>query len=86
MRVVYRSLRRYLTAYEQTDVTLCCPIMERQGGKLFGFGARGVAACTSREVNLFVDRLQANDGTILERVPIQHGPFCGVAIETVRAK
>jgi hypothetical protein len=86
VRVFYRSLRRSLTAYEQTGVAFCCPVMERQWGKLFGFGVKGFPASTSRNVNLFVDRQQANDRRILELVPIQHCPFCGEAVETVREK
>lgn len=29
--------------------------MSRQWGRLLGFKAKGIAACTSREVNLFID-------------------------------
>jgi len=84
MRVFYRSLRRSVIVYQQTRVAFCCAEMERQWGRLFSFGARDIVACTSRDVNLFVDRPQANGRTILELVPIQHCPFCGEAIETVR--
>jgi hypothetical protein len=34
--------------------------MALQWGRLLGFGARDITACTSREVNLFIDRAQAN--------------------------
>jgi hypothetical protein len=86
MRVVYRSLRRSIPVYEQTDVTFCCVGMARQWGNLLGFGVRGFPASTSRNVNLFVDRPQVNGRSILELVPIQHCLFCGEAIETVREK
>jgi len=86
MRVFYRSLRHPLTVYKQTSVAFCCAGMECQWNKLLGFGARDIAACTSRDVNLFVDRPQANGRMALELMPIQHCPFCGEAIETVRDK
>jgi hypothetical protein len=86
MHVFYRALRRSIVVYRQTRIVFCCAEMAQRWGKLFGFGARGVPACTSREVSLFLERAQANGGTILEVVPIQHCPFCGEAIETVREK
>ena len=86
MRVFYRTVRRALCVYQQTRVTSCCAAMARQWGKLLGFGSRGVPPCTSNDVNLFVDRPQANGRMILELVPIQHCPFCGEAIEAVREK
>jgi hypothetical protein len=86
MRVFYRCLRRVLPVYEQIDVAFCCSGMALQWGRLVGFGARGVTACTSRDVNLFVDRPQANGRSILELVPIQYCPFCGEPIETGRVK
>lgn len=86
MRVFYRPLRRSLTVYQQTSVSFCCEEMARRWGKLLGFGARDTAASTSREVNLFIDRAQANGRTILELVPIQFCPFCGEPVETVRKK
>jgi hypothetical protein len=86
MRVFYRSVRRALFVYQQTRVTFCCETMRGKWGKLIGFGARNVSACTNRDVNLFIDRPQANGRTILEIVPIQCCPFCGEPIETVRAK
>lgn len=86
MRVFYRALRRSVLVYQQTRVSFCCAEMEHQWGRLLGFGARGIAACTSRDVSLFIDRQQANGRTILEVVPIQHCPFCGEAIVTVREK
>ena len=60
--------------------------MREKWGRLFGFGARDVDTCTSREVNLFIDRAQANGRTVLELLPIQCCPFCGEAIETIREK
>jgi hypothetical protein len=86
MKVCYRSIRRTLVVYQQTRAVFCCEEMARQRGKLLGFGARGVDACTSREVSLFVDRAQANGRAVLEVVPIQCCPFCGEVIETIRAK
>ncbi|MGH7225633.1 MAG: hypothetical protein ACRELF_20640, partial [Gemmataceae bacterium] len=66
MKVFYRSLSRTVVVYQQTRAVFCCEEMARQWGKRLGFGARGVPACTSREVNLFVDRAQANRCMILE--------------------
>ena len=86
MRVFYRCVRRALSVYEETSVAFCCPSMALQWGRLLGFGVRGSPASTSREVNLFVDRQQANKRTILEVFPIQYCPFCGEAVETVRVK
>ena len=86
MRVFYRALRRSIVVYQQTRAVFCCGEMARRWGKLLGFGARGAPACTSREVNLFVDRAQTNSRTVLELVPVQHCPFCGEAIETVLEK
>lgn len=86
MRVFYRVLCRSLRTYAQTNVAFCCPAMALQWGKLIGFGAKSIAACTSRDVSLFIDRPQANGRIILEIVPIQHCPFCGEAIEMVREK
>jgi hypothetical protein len=86
MRVFYRCVRRALTVYQQTRVAFCCAEMKRQWNRLLGFGARDVSASTSREVNLFVDRAQANGRTVLELIPVQHCPFCGESIETVRQK
>jgi hypothetical protein len=86
MRVFYRCVRCALSVYQQSRVVFCCETMREKWGKLIGFGARDVAACTSRGVNLFIDREQASGRSILELVPIQHCPFCGEAIETCRVK
>jgi len=86
MRVFYRALRRSVLVYRQTKVSFCCTEMTRQWGKLLGFGARDIPACTSREVNLFIDRHQANGRTILQLVPIRHCPFCGEFVEMIREK
>ncbi|HTU21022.1 MAG TPA: hypothetical protein VMG10_23420 [Gemmataceae bacterium] len=67
-------------------MSFCCAEMARRWGKLLGFGARGIPACTSRQVSLFLDRPQANGRAVLELVPIHHCPFCGEVIETVREK
>jgi len=42
-------------------------------GELIGFGVRDCAASTSRDVNLYRDRPQANGQTILEVVPVVRG-------------
>ena len=55
MRVFYRCVRCVLTVYRQTRVSFCCEAMREKWGRLFGFGARDVDTCTSREVNLFID-------------------------------
>lgn len=86
MRVFYRALYGSIAVYQQTSVSFCCAVMARRWGKLLGFGARDGAVCTSRDVSLFIDRQQANGRTVLELVPIQHCPFCGEVIETVREK
>jgi type IV pilus biogenesis protein CpaD/CtpE len=86
MRVFYRSVRRAVVVYQQTRAVFCCAEMKRHWDQLIGFGARGVNACTSREVNLFLDRPQAHGRSVLELVPIQCCPFCGEVIETVREK
>jgi hypothetical protein len=86
MRVFYRTLRRSVTVYQETRAVFCCAAMARQWGRLIGFGARGIEACTSREVSLFLDRPQANGRTVLEIVPIRCCPFCGETIETMRVK
>ena len=86
MRVFYRALLRSVVVYQQTKVTFCCGEMEKRWTKLIGFGARSIDACTSWDVNLFIDRQQANGRAILEVVPVLHCPFCGEPIETVRVK
>jgi hypothetical protein len=86
MRVSYRAVRRSLIVYRQTRVVFCCEEMEWQWGERISFGARGVLACTSRDVSLFINRQQANGRMILELLPIQCCPFRGEAIETIRSK
>jgi hypothetical protein len=41
---------------------------------------------TNREVNLFIDRPQADGTTVLVMVPIDFCPFCGEVIEVHRVK
>ena len=82
MRVFYRSVR---SVYRQGRVDFCCAAMCRWWGLLVGFGARG-GSSTSNEVNLYLDRPQANGIGAVELVPIEHCPFCGEAVETCRAK
>ncbi len=73
--------------YEQVgDPAFCCEGMARQWGRLIGFGVQGHARTTSREVCLNVPRPQANGGSIMEVVAVQHCPWCGQAAEVCRVK
>ena len=83
MRVLYRSVR---SVYRQGRVDFCCAAMCRWWGLLVGFGAKGGAASTSNEVNLYLDRPQVNGGVAVELIPIDHCPFCGEAVEVHRLK
>ncbi len=75
--------RSAVTTYEATRVVFCCAAMERQWVRLIGFGVRGCARSTSKDVNLFTDRVQTNGKTVLEVEAIAFGPWCGEAVETV---
>jgi hypothetical protein len=88
MRVPYRSrCARVGTVYEIAGpIRFCCASMCRTWGEFIGFGIRGHAATTSREVNVFTDRAQASGGTVCILTEIQHCPCCGEAVETVRVK
>jgi hypothetical protein len=60
--------------------------MCRWWGVLIGFGVRDCPASTDRDVNLFVDRPQANGKSVVETVPVAHCPWCGQAVENCRVK
>lgn len=66
--------------YEQASVKFCCEEIERQWGRLIGFGTRGVARSTSRDVNLYTVHPQANGGFVLEVTSIGFCPYCGVVV------
>jgi hypothetical protein len=89
MRVFYRAIRSRRTGlpatYQQGPVKFCCVEMCRRWGTVIGLGARG-ASSTDRAVNLYLDRPQANGRTVLELVPVEHCPWCGEPVETVRIK
>jgi hypothetical protein len=90
MQVFYRAVRgarrAAVTTYEATRVVFCCAAMERQWGRLIGFGVRGCARSTSRDVNLFGDRAQVGGRTILEVTAIAFCPWCGETVEPCRVK
>lgn len=90
MRVFYRAVRCArrvaVTTYEATRVVFCCDGMRRQWGRLIGFGVRGCARSTSRDVNLFTAIPQANGKTALELTPILYCPWCGEVVEPFRVK
>ena len=86
MKVFYRARHSSLVVYEQTAVAFCCAEMERQWGRLIGFGAKDCQRSTSRDVNLFTLRPQASGRPVLEVTPICHCPFCGKMIEPCRVK
>jgi len=87
MQVFYRTLRRKAcnlpVTYEQTSVKFCCMEIERQWGRLLGFGVRSHPRSTSHEVNLYVIHPQVS-GFVLEVVPIGFCPFCGCAVKVTK--
>jgi len=92
MRVEYVAVSRRrsgapgLVVYRPGRVTFCCAAMRRWWGVLVSFGVRDCPASTSREVNLYHERPQANGKTVLEVVPIDYCPFCGENIVICRRK
>jgi hypothetical protein len=93
VRVFYRSrpAKRSLlgapaVVYQQGPVRFCCAAMCERWGSVIGFGARGCAASTSRDVNLFTDRPQVGGGAVLLLTGICFCPWCGEAVETCRVK
>jgi hypothetical protein len=72
--------------YQQGPVLFCCARLCQWWGRLVGFGVRDCSASTDCGVNLYFDRPQANGSTAVELVPIDHCPFCGAPVETVRVK
>ena len=85
MRVAYRSICR-TTVYQQGPVKFCCASMCRWWDLLIGFGVKGGTPSTSREVNLFAERSQANGKAVQELVPVDFCPWCGETVETCREK
>lgn len=80
--------RRAVEVVDEVEgpVRFCCAGRCRVRSELIGFGVRGHAASTSREVNTFTDKAQAGGGTVCVLTEIQHCPFCGEPVETVRVK
>jgi hypothetical protein len=89
MRVMYRAESRsprMPVVYRPGAVKWCCIEMCRWWNVLIGFGVRGCPASTSRDVNLFIDRPQANGENVVETVEIAFCPFCGQPVEACRVK
>lgn len=84
MQVFYRP--SCAQTFTQGPVKFCCADMCRWWGRLIGFGVRGCPTSTSQDVNLYLDRPQANGKTAVEVVPVTFCPFCGAAVETCRVK
>ena len=84
MRVTYKT-KQGGNVYEETGTDFCCTGMTQWWGRLIGFGVSGVSS-TSRTVNLYLSRPQANGKTVLEIMPIDYCPFCGEAVELRHAK
>jgi hypothetical protein len=82
MRVFYKA---EVSVYRQGAVRWCCTGMARWWGVLVGFGVRDCAS-TSRTVNIYLNRPQANGKTAVEVVPIDCCPWCGEAVEVCRSK
>jgi hypothetical protein len=85
MQVEYYAEGRSLVVFRQGPVAFCCTEMCRWWGVLVGFGVRGHAATTSRTVNLFLSRPQANGPQVLEVVPVDYCPWCGEVVHVCRA-
>ncbi len=89
MKVFYSASQVNVAApviYQSGRVKFCCVEMNRWWGRLIGFGARDCPESTSREVSLFLSRLQTNGKATLEVVPVQCCPWCGEAIGVCRSK
>ena len=89
MQVLFKASQRRPSlpvVYQPGRVKFCCASMSRWWGVLIGFGARGCAASTCRDVCLYLDRPQASGGTVLKVVPVEFCPFCGEVIEACRVK
>jgi hypothetical protein len=60
--------------------------MRDEWGILIGFGVKGHARATSREVNIFTLHPQST-GTIIPGITeIRYCPWCGEEVEVVRVK
>jgi hypothetical protein len=68
------------------EVEFCCDSLRRCWGVLVGFGARDCPRSTSREVNLYTLRQQANGQPVPVAVPVDYCPFCGEAVKVCRVK
>jgi hypothetical protein len=86
VQVFYRACHSSIVVYEQIGVSFCCREMERQWDRLIGFGAKDCPRSTSRDVNLFTLRPQANGKPVLEVTPFAFCPWCGEAAEPCRVK
>jgi hypothetical protein len=53
---------------------------------LVGFGVKGHARTTSREVHLYQEVPQTDGGSVCSLAEIAYCPWCGEAVETCRVK
>jgi hypothetical protein len=91
VRIPYRSCGQCRTTgetlYEVAGrVEFCCASMCRYWTVLVGFGVKGHAQTTSREVHLYQEIPQAGGGPVCALAEIQFCPWCGEAVETCRVK
>jgi hypothetical protein len=89
MRVFYRSSRPgRVVVYEQVGAArFCCREMRDEWGVLIGFGVKGHARTTSREVNIFTSHhAQASGSRVQGITEVRHCPWCGEEIEVVCVK
>jgi hypothetical protein len=84
-RLVRAKRRTAYPVYAQTRVAFCCAAMELKWGRCIGFGAKDCPASTSRDVNLYALRPQAN-GAVVEHIAVNFCPFCGHRVEICRVK
>lgn len=83
MRVTYKT-KRGGNVCEEIGTDFCCTGMAQWWGRLVGFGVPGTPS-TSRAVNLYMPRPQANGKIALEVVPVKCCPFCGEGIKAESA-
>lgn len=88
MKLFYRGVAGKLeTVYRQCGpAKFCCEPMRDRWGSLVGFGVKGNAATTSREVSLYGSLPQADGLAVAILTPIDFCPWCGDAIEACREK
>jgi hypothetical protein len=91
VRIPYRSCGRCRTTgetlYEAAGpVAFCCASMCRHWTVLLGFGVKGHARTTSREVCLYQEIPQASGGPVCALAEVFYCPWCAEAVETCREK